>query len=305
MSQFLSATDSFPAPVIQDFAPVARELLACDSRIALLRGEGGLLVKQAIVDTIEEYAPRILSLDVFDTFLLRNDKAEAARYLELSQILRTQLEAIGIEGCERLSEFDLLLARVDALKLSYRIRPAVEGCREGTIGQALRIARRALGLAPDVEQLMLECELAYEAANVALNPVLLECAEQFRSRGGKVVLLSDMYLGRADIEGIVRRIDHDVPHLIHAIFSSGDHAVSKASGKMFALVEREFRLPPEAFLHIGDAWQGDVQRCREAGWFALHFPVSRAELARREESLVCLCADLERSGHDGRPWAKL
>jgi FMN phosphatase YigB (HAD superfamily) len=64
-------------------------------------------------------------------------------------------------------------------------------------------------------------------------------------------------------------------------------------------------VPPEAFFHIGDALDGDVYKAREAGWRALHFPVSRKESARRDQSLCEFNNEMRRLGHDLTRWSKV
>lgn len=122
-------------PVIYDFAPVAREMLECASRQELLTGSKGAALRKELEREIEAASARVLSFDVFDTFLLRNNKPETARYLELSARVQHRL-------AERVakppSDVDLLIARLHGMAFSYRTRKAVEGCREGHIDRCSR-----------------------------------------------------------------------------------------------------------------------------------------------------------------------
>ena len=293
---------TLPPPVIYDFAPVARELLECGSRVALLNGNKGAAIRKAIEDEIEALAPRVLSFDVFDTFLLRNNKPETARYLELSTRLRDRLAGTVLKPP---SEVDLLLARLQGMAFSYRTRKAVDGCREGHIEQVARFARMALNLPRETEDAFLAVELDYETANLTVNPILAAVAAAFRARGGKVILVSDMYLGAKEIALILARLSNGVNTWYDKIYSSADHIVSKRSGKIFPLIEKDLGHPAKEFLHIGDAWEGDVVRAREAGWNALHFPISERETAERERALRAVIDDLKTRGHDLTQWARL
>lgn len=295
-----------PAVVIHEFAPVARALLACDDRRELLNGERRDPIKRLIDETIESEGPGVLSLDVFDTFLLRNDKSEARRFLEISQLARRRVaEELEVPAETLPSDIDFLIARADAMSLSYRTRKPVDGCREGHIREVVGAARRALGLPREADAIFLKAEIACEVENLAINPVLLDIARGFRANGGKVVLVSDMYLGKEEIGAIVQGIDPHAASVADEIFSSADHVVSKRSGKVFPLIERELREPAAEFLHIGDALEGDVFEPRAAGWHAVHFPVSRAELARRSADLGRFVAEMSDLGHDVTRWAKV
>jgi hypothetical protein len=295
-----------PAAVIHEFAPVARELLACDDRRGLLRGERRDPIRRLIGETIESVGPGVLSFDVFDTFLLRNGKAEARRFLEISQLARRRcVKALALPADELPSDVDFLIARADAMTLSYRTRAAVDGCREGHIREVVGAARRSLGLPREADAILLKAEIDCEVASLAINPVLLDVARDFRASGGKVILVSDMYLGKEEIGAVIRAIDPLAADVADEVFSSADHIVSKRSGKIFPLIEKQLQQSAEEFIHIGDALEGDVFQPRAAGWHAMHFPVSLAELARRSESLSRFVSEMSDFGHDVTRWAKV
>lgn len=293
---------TLPPPVVYDFTPIARELLDCGSRIALLNGGKGADIRKLLDREIEDLNPRVLSFDVFDTFLLRNNKPETARYLELSNRLSERLAGTGAKPP---SGVDLLLARLDGMAFSYRTRKAVDGCREGHIEQVVRFARLALNLREETEEAFQAAELDYETANLTVNPILAAVATAFRARGGKVILVSDMYLGAKEIGTILTRLSNGVNNWHDKIYSSADHIVSKRSGKIFPLIEKDLGVAAKECLHIGDAWEGDVVRAREAGWNALHFPVSMRETSERERALRAFVEDLKTRGHDLTKWARL
>jgi predicted HAD superfamily hydrolase len=291
---------ALPPPEIHEFAPVARELIACGARPEFLSGDAAERIKKAIEEVIETVEPRVLSFDVFDTFLLRNDKPETARYHELCCIIRDRIAKDGAP-----SEIDLLIARLRGMAFSYRTRKAVDGCREGHIDQVIRVMRTWLNLPREIEPKILDTELDYEAQNLTLNPVLERLARDFKAGGGKVVLISDMYLGKKEVAAILKRIDDGLPRLFDRIYSSADHIVSKRSGKIFPLIEKDLAAASEEFLHVGDAWEGDVVRARDAGWNALHFPVARQEILRREQALLDWVKALKAQGHDFERQARL
>lgn len=305
MAHLSNAADgsALPPPVIHEFAPVAAELLECSSRPVLLQGPRGPAISQKIEAEIVKSGANILSFDVFDTFLLRNDKPETLRYFELSRALHDRMREKY--GKKAPTAEDLLFARLQALTFSYRTSEAVDGCREGNLAQVIRVARKTLALDEEVEALFLETELDYEAANLKLNPVLAGVTAAFRAEGGKVILVSDMYLSAEHIAALVSRVGGKNAPAVDGIFSSADTILSKRSGKVFRHIEKSLDASAEDFLHVGDAWEGDVMRCREAGWRTLHFPIARAEIARRREALERFIADMRSGGFDVSRWAQL
>jgi FMN phosphatase YigB (HAD superfamily) len=298
--------NKLPPPVIHEFAPVARALLGCDSRSKFVNGDNRAMIVKLVGEAIELLGPGVLSLDVFDTFLLRNDKSEARRFREIAQLARERVfAALGQSAKSLPDDLDFLTARTDATALCYRTRQPVEGCREGHIRDILRTAAGSLGFPPGADAVMLEAELDYEAANLTLNLALVDVGREFRARGGRTILLSDMYLGKDEITAIIRRLDPPSLDLFDDVFSSADHVLSKRSGRIFKLVEQKFDAMPEQFFHIGDAFEGDVYQSKKAGWGALHFPVSVAEHARRSLDLASFASQMKTLGLDVTPWAKV
>lgn len=218
-----------------------------------------------------------MSLDVFDTLLLRNDVPEARRFWEIAGDCADRLGA-----GDQLNHFR---ARQEAMRLSYRARPAVEGCRDGCINDVLRMQCGSLGLPTSRAAEMREIEISVEAASLAPNMGILQAAAEFRERGGTAILISDMDLDGDAIADIIRRV-HNHAEVFDALFSSADCVVCKRSGRIFPFVEEALRLAPSDFVHWGDSLDGDVRRPRAAGWRSHHFPVSDAEVAQRHDALT-------------------
>lgn len=274
-----SAAD-LPDPIIQDFAPLARELSAVTCRRSWMRQNAACLAA-AVMDCFGGTGREVLSLDVFDTLLLRDDVPEAERFWELSGRCA---ERLG--GGDQLDHF---LARQEAMRLSYRTRPDVQGCREGCLDDVLRMQCRALGLPKSDAAEMKSIEVELEVESLEANAGFMMAAAEVRRQGGRVVLISDMYLDGATIAEIVGRVCGEVD-LFDGIFSSADFVVSKRAGKIFPVVEQALRLPASAFVHWGDSLEADVRRARAAGWESHHFPVSDAEIARRQHALSAFVA---------------
>jgi hypothetical protein len=287
--------------------PLAQLLRETPCRRALCSGPQQSMVTQNVLRALSETKAQVLSLDVFDTLLLRNNTPEAARYLELSEFglgaLRRRLGAATTNG---LTAFDLMLARVQALNLSYRLRPAVDGCVEGCLKEVVAVMRRLLRLPFAAELVLIEAELDYEAENLALNSALVEAALRHKSMGGDLILVSDMYLSADHIVSIIERMDRTrLGPMIDRVFSSADTVVNKRHGGVFALIAQRMNRAPETFLHIGDAAVGDARRPKAFGWRVLEFPIARAELVARERGLERFIAEMDEAGLDVRAWAKL
>lgn len=223
--------------------------------------------------------PGLLSLDVFDTLLLRDGSSEVRRFTRIG-------DAMAKVAGDAFTGLDGFVARHLGTRASYRAGPRVEGCGEGSLTEIHRTAARLLGVADEMTDAFVEAELACEAKHVAANPLLTAYAALHRKRGGTVVLISDMYMHAPQITELLAR--KGVPRAAYdAIYSSADTKVSKASGRLFARIkEAEGR---SHILHLGDSLRGDYQKPRAAGWKAMLLPIPDALLAeRRRDRDRCL-----------------
>ncbi|MBX3428469.1 MAG: hypothetical protein KF779_02680 [Hyphomonadaceae bacterium] len=268
----------------------------------MTRDVGGL--DEALRAAFRASGAQVLSLDVFDTFLLRDNQSEARRFWELSKKVRDFLRDKHVRARELTAE-DFLIARVDGMRISYRTRREVKGCREGALEDVVKIVRRALALPADFDNALVQEEIEYEAGTLTSNRALVDLAREVKASGGRVILVSDMYLSSAQIAAILEHVDTGAARCVDTIFSSCDLIVSKRSGRIFREIERRMELGPSDFFHIGDSLLGDVAKPREAGWSSLHFPVSIAESREREVDLMRFVAEMRDRGLSVADWAKV
>lgn len=89
-------------------------------------------------------------------------------------------------------------------------------------------------------------------------------------KGKTVFLVSDMYLPKEVIAGMVERCGYEG---YEKLFVSNEYGVSKRSGKLFDDVCREYGLEKKDLVHVGDSIGADLLGARKAGVAAL--PVRR------------------------------
>ncbi len=252
-----------------------------------------------------------MSFDVFDTLLLRTDVPEAERFLEISHEMRARLpeDLIAELGLAEITAQDILMVRIEAFRFTYRTGRRIEGCVEGALDDLLAQIARMLdpgGRFTDrLVPLLRAAELAVEAASLHPNQAVLQAIEAFRNNGGRVILISDMYMRGGDIRALIDMLAPGTMAQVERLWSSADEIVSKRSGKIFSRIEAELGEPAEAFVHFGDALPGDFVRPRECGWAAGHLPVPRKAIARRKERLQRFVLAQAELGWDVRSWAKI
>lgn len=291
-----------PAPRLFTFSTIGQEFESAISRGAWL-GERVEELTSSLMERLEGY--ETLSLDVFDTFLLRGPESEVERYLCWARFVLASLADGPYEALGRsMTPEGLTVMRAKALELSYRFRKRIGSCAEGSIREVARNLALSLGQDQALARKLLALETKFETMQLQRNPLISKVVGKFHRRGGRVILISDMYLHSDMIETICRHVDPDGMRNVDQVISSADTIVNKRSGRIYGMVTEMLCLNPSRTIHIGDNFRSDVQMARLAGWHAMHFPISRPELAAREMSLATTVAHFDQCGIDVRTWAK-
>lgn len=222
----------------------------------------------------------ILSLDVFDTFVLRDGSSEVTRFYEIGERISEEISStVSDQGKNKVNPADAFLARYFGTIASYRASQKRDGCREGSLREIHETASKMLGVVGMADR-FIEIELAYEATRIEPNQMLLNYVRRHRERGGQVILVSDMYMHADHIQQLLIKVGID-ENLYDRIFSSADEKVSKASGGIFKLIENDLSALPGRFFHIGDSLKGDFRQPLACGWSAMHLPVAQLEIEMR------------------------
>jgi predicted HAD superfamily hydrolase len=247
-----------------------QQIMALADRFTILQNP---LAHQIVADIESKLTSSqiVLSFDVFDTLLLRNHRSELTRFYDVSALVASSL-ARQYDAAVRTE--DVLMARLMANRLSYRLSPAREGCREGTIADIYRLVLEQLSVPATAAtiQACIEIELAYEVTQLTLNQPLMAMTQQHIARGGRAIYVSDMYLGVTHINHLFSQLGVDVS-LFAATYSSADTILSKRSGKIWPLILNDLGISAAQIVHIGDSLVSDYQSPRMQGIQAVHLPI--------------------------------
>lgn len=222
---------------------------------------------------------QILSLDVFDTLLLRDNSSELSRFIEIGR--RIAKHTATVTGRE-VNDIDGFVARELGTKATYRASRLVNGCREGSLTEIHQTASGVLSGSHAYADAFVEIELTYESETVTLNPFWIDVIERHRENGGRVLLLTDMYMHASQVAQLLERAGLERQGYDFLI-SSADEKLSKASGQIFSFAEDSLSLMSDDFVHFGDSLRGDFVQPRRSGWTAMHLPVSHAAIAARKD----------------------
>ncbi len=279
---------------IYRFDDIAGTLTAAASRRQLMACKDFAMLLARDLDSMLSDEDSVLSLDIFDTLLIRDNSSEFTRFFEIGQRMADIVNAAsktaktaktGKGKASAVAGVDAFLARYFGTRASYRASTPIKGCREGSLSEIHATASRMLIGSAALTDAFIEAELTYEATRMEPSRLLLDLVKRHKARKGRSVLLTDMYMHKYQVESLLGKLGLD-PAVFDLIVSSADTKVSKASGGVFKIVEQALKAAPSCFLHVGDSLRGDFQKPIEHGWRAVHLPIPDTEIvARRKDHL--------------------
>lgn len=245
----------------------------------------------------------VLSLDIFDTLLLRDEKSELERFNDIS-------ERFVAENPEyRIDSKILLTSRIFSASNSYALsglgyREALEEIpespakyghgmpdeytREGNLEAIARNMARSLRIPESqVEEFTsswMKVEIQVEATQLKLSPLAQEIISYAISCGKRVIALTDMYLKELQIRMLFKAMGLPDEVAQIEVFSSADLVLNKRTGTVFPKMTSHLGVKPEKILHIGDSLRSDFSRAKASGWDAVYLPTPRTTLNKRFES---------------------
>ena len=201
-------------------------------------------------------APKVLSLDVFDTALLR--------------VVRKPVDAFHLiaPGVRRLlgadDEMPVATLRASAERAARARQHREAGHDEVNLWDIYDEFCRQVGVDPATYRDRLAAvEAEVETALLYADPAVLAAAAAAERVGTRVVFVSDMYLPREFIVDALRRVGYGVDK--GALYLSAERGVSKHGGGLFDVLLRELGVAPADVVHVGDNFHSDVERARQHG----------------------------------------
>ena len=191
---------------------------------------------------------KLLSLDIFDTILLRNWSSELERFAGAAALMHRKFP--------RISQEEFYEARALAHQMAYRSVPLVDGCREASAERIFSIMARILNMSPSEIPVMMEEELEYETGRLRVNPVVRTLLKDALVLNIAVIAVSDMYWSGKVLAGLLNKLLPEAEAIRH-VYSSSDFGVSKESGLLFDRVIHETGCFPKDVLHLGDNHRAD------------------------------------------------
>lgn len=128
----------------------------------------------------------------------------------------------------------------------------------------------AEGLEKETTEVLKAQEVTSELTGCFVKASMKPVFDAALKQGKTVFLVSDMYLPKDVIAGMVKRCGYEG---YEKLFVSNEYGISKRSGKLFDAVCNEYGLAKKDLIHVGDSIGADLLGARKAGVSAL--PVRR------------------------------
>lgn len=193
---------------------------------------------------------RVLSLDVFDTLLVRTLDARTVEQAAARSLARR----LGVDAA-------VITAHRDAFRIAAKRRR--RGEQEWTVTEWLGTLADTLQRPPaEVVALGLEAEFDAERRWTTLDVEAREIVNAARDRHWQTVAVSDTWHDEPFVEALLAA--HGIA--VDRVFTSASRGAGKYDGGLFAIVEAALGADPRTVAHIGDHPKSDWVRPSCAGW---------------------------------------
>ena len=224
----------------------------------------------ALAEAIKASDYTMLSTDLFDTVLLRDHTTESER---LDMACRRGAPRVGVDP-EALARM-----RWSFHDSAYRAVAMERPGGDIALSVVYCSIAAALGLGEVQARVLRDAEVEVDIEHLRPNRPLIDMLWSAARSGTRVIAVSDTSYGASDLRRILDAVVG--PHPIAAVYSSGDLALPKQVGPIFAEVARRENVRPDQILHVGDNTEGDVHQAVAASWTAVHLP--RGRLSRGQK----------------------
>lgn len=202
-------------------------------------------------------AAQVLSLDIFDTALVRRVSPPIAVF-ELMEVAARQLDA-RFRGLAR--------QRVSAESKARELAAVTSGTPEIDFEAIYDVLARDLGLSESERRQLQDIELDAERSVLRANPEVLSWYNTALQQGKKTIFVSDMYHSSAFLAEVLESVGFSNP----TVFVSNECGAGKWQTVMFERISAKLDIAPHDIFHIGDNQQADYYCAQQAGWTAMHY----------------------------------
>jgi FMN phosphatase YigB (HAD superfamily) len=233
---------------------------------------------------LQQVEPSSITVDIFDTVLLRKWQPEPWRFYCLAKPMSEAINKAGLKS----TTYQVYSARQNFSKL-LRMANLENGKDHETTHSAIMnsivddLARQQKTRLSKAVQLKLatklkDIELQYEINQLKPNKPLLKVLNQAKINSSKIYFVSDMYLETEELNQLMKS---KKIKLFSGGISSADTLLGKSSGRSFLELARKYpNISLISSIHIGDNMRSDFRVPKQIGLKAyyLYLPLHRLYL---------------------------
>lgn len=205
-----------------------------------------------------------ISVDVFDTLLLRKPVSERRRFHKIATLFSSLIP----HPYQKPSPELVYEARVEAQRWAYRALDANSVDGEVKIFDIFDRQLQLLGLPRELDSLLIKAELQVERDVLRPNQPLVRWLKLQRTRKIQVIAISDTTLPATALRSLIEAVAE--PNVIDRIYTSADLGLSKRNGGLFKEVAKREKIEVQELIHFGDDRRADLEQGLAAGVRSSH-----------------------------------
>lgn len=210
-----------------------------------------------------------LSLDIFDTILMRRLAPERFRFKQIAKQFSQQIKSKGFF----VSWFEIYKSRILSAHIEYKTAPIIQGEREGRFEKILELQLKALKLPMYLMRDLAEIEIQYEKRVLYPNKDIIDLCSSIRNMEKRIIFVSDMYLSKLNIIDLLKA--HNLENLYDDLYVSSELGITKNGGALFRYIVDKENLDSSGYFHVGDNYHSDFISPKNNNWSAIWLPRSR------------------------------
>lgn len=236
--------------------------------------ESSLSVKESPEQFAEKlYGYDVISFDVFDTLIFRPFEKPTDLFFMVGASLHY---------------LDFMRLRIEMEQRAREKKFREKQTREISFEEIWNLMEKETGI-PKENGMQNEWEL--EKKYCFANPYMLEVLQKLRKRGKKIIIISDMYLGR---ERIKELLEYCGVGRFDDYFVSSDELRSKSEGSLYDFVKERVG-QTKTYIHIGDNEYSDGKQAKRHGFESIWYRnVNQAGEAYRAEDMSVVTGSIYR-----------
>ncbi len=172
----------------------------------------------------------VISFDVFDTLILRS--------------ISNPTDVFFFVGM-KLQYPDFKRIRIEAEQKARQIKYNKKGTWEISLEEIWDVIENETGIS---KQTGIKTELEYEKIFCKANPYMLKVIKELQKANKKIIITSDMYLGKDFIKELLSQCGYDT---FYKYYVSCDYNKSKHDGSLYEIIKQEIG-GQLTYVHIGD-----------------------------------------------------